>query len=411
MVKKRLFARIIIVLFLVTLLLPKMTTIACASSTEGVGENQVREGIVTVEGLNFRQEPDMSSKIIAELPIGTKVTILEETEEWYKAKLDYKEGYLYKEYVDILQAKGITIATTLNVRSIPTIDAQSVDKLDLGTQVFLLGVEETDDEANPIWYKILYLENKINYVSASYVNVLTNMDGTYRKTGTVTAGALNVRVDPSTENDPVYWLYKGAHVILLDSVETEGDKYTTWYKVKYLHRKEKTVQVGWVAGDYIQEDEWVEGSKGTTANSSSGSSRNDNMKLAASTLTGVIVLPGETFSWLKNMGSCSEGKGYKESTVFINKKAEKGFGGGVCQVSTTINIAIKKLDVPTNALEHSLRVGYAKRADEATVSYPNADFSFTNTLDTPILLEITTSRGNVTCKTYIAQTIEENENE
>ena len=102
------------------------------------------------------------------------------------------------------------------------------------------------------------------------------------------------------------------------------------------------------------------------------------------------------------MGSCSADKGYLNATVYVNGKISEGAGGGVCQVSTTFNMAIKKLEIPTNARKHSLPVSYARREDEASVSYPYVDFSFTNVLEKPILVEFVSNNGTVICNIYIA---------
>lgn len=143
--------------------------------------------------------------------------------------------------------------------------------------------------------------------------------------------------------------------------------------------------------------------KASTSSPNSGQNRNFNMSLACSTLTGTIVLPGETFSWIETMASCSASKGYLTAPIYVNGVRSEGAGGGVCQVSTTFNMAVKKLNISTNAHQHSLPVAYAKRSDEASVSYPYWDFSFENTLNTPILIEFVSKKGTVTCNIYIPE--------
>ena len=91
------------------------------------------------------------------------------------------------------------------------------------------------------------------------------------------------------------------------------------------------------------------------------------MELASNTLAGTVVFPGKTFSWIKTMGSCSKAKGYLEAPVYVKGKLVDGYGGGVCQVSTTINIAAKAIGLETKAKAHSGRVAYARIEDEATV--------------------------------------------
>lgn len=397
MAKKRFLTKLITMLLLVTILLPSFFTIAGATSAEAANKTTyVQKGVVTASNLNFRTEASISSKVIKVLPQGTTVIIIEEQGDWLKVEYEGDEGYLFKSYVEKLLARGITTATSLNVRSKPTVNSQSLALIYKGTKVSILEEIETDDESNPVWFKISYLNGATGYVSKRYVNVLTNPDGTYRNVGVTTAKLLNVRADATLFSKVITRLYEGSNVIILDSKET-NDYYKKWYKVNY------DGQVGWIAGKYLEEQEWTLAAKASTSSPSSGKNRNHNMSLACSTLTGTIVMPGEKFSWIETMGSCSAAKGFLTATVYVNGIVSEGAGGGVCQVSTTFNMAIKKLGISTKASKHSLPVSYAKREDEASVSYPYVDFSFTNTLEVPILVEFESNNGTVVCNIYKAE--------
>lgn len=396
MAKKRLFTKLTIVLLLIAMMLPSMIDVAYASNAEVVGKTTyAQKGVVTASNLNFRTEATTSSKVISVLPRGTIVTILEETDDWLKVKYETYEGYLFKVYVETIYSNGIITATSLNVRSEPTVNSQSLILLNKGTRVLILEEIETVDKTNPVWLKISYLNGNTGYVSKRYVNILTTIDGTYRNTGVTTAELLNVRTEPNIYSKVITRLYEGTNVIILDTKPTD-DYYKKWYKIQYEDR------IGWIAGKYLEEQDWKFAVKASTSSPSSGKNRNHNMSLACSTLTGTIVMPGETFSWIKTMGSCSADKGYLNATVYVNGKISEGAGGGVCQVSTTFNMAIKKLEIPTNARKHSLPVSYARREDEASVSYPYVDFSFTNVLEKPILVEFVSNNGTVICNIYIA---------
>ena len=396
MAKKRLFTKLTIVLLLIAMMLPSMIDVAYASNAEVVGKTTyAQKGVVTASNLNFRTEATTSSKVISVLPRGTIVTILEETDDWLKVKYETYEGYLFKVYVETIYSNGIITATSLNVRSEPTVNSQSLILLNKGTRVLILEEIETVDKTNPVWLKISCLNGNTGYVSKRYVNILTTIDGTYRNTGVTTAELLNVRTEPNIYSKVITRLYEGTNVIILDTKPTD-DYYKKWYKIQYEDR------IGWIAGKYLEEQDWKFAVKASTSSPSSGKKRNHNMSLACSTLTGTIVMPGETFSWIKTMGSCSADKGYLNATVYVNGKISEGAGGGVCQVSTTFNMAIKKLEIPTNARKHSLPVSYARREDEASVSYPYVDFSFTNVLEKPILVEFVSNNGTVICYIYIA---------
>ena len=395
MTKKRFLTKLVLVLLFVTLLLPNLVVSAFATGEEVVGETTyVRVGVVTNQSINFREKASTSSRIIKTLKKGNEVIILEEGKEWLKVMYESDEGYVYKEYVEIRQPKGIITASSLNVRVDATTESQYIDTVYIGMKVIILDEVKTDDPINPIWYKVLYLDDKVGYVSAKYVKLQTNVSGTYKTIGKVNASALNVRDNPGVYSAIVGWVPEGTYAAIVEKRKLD-DFYVDWYKVEYGNNKS-----GWIAGKFVEELEWEQLS---TAKTSSGSktSRNKNMKLACDALTATIVWPGETFSWIATMGSCSSMKGYQLATVYVNGKKEEGYGGGVCQVSTTMNMAVKRAGIPTNAKLHSLPVSYAKKEDEASVSYPNLDFSFVNTLEVQILIEMSANWGNVISSIYI----------
>lgn len=143
------------------------------------------------------------------------------------------QGYFFREYVEILHNKGITTANGLNVRSSPSINAQCIDYLYKGTQIFTLKEIKTDDPVNPIWLKIFYLNGKIGYVSKQYVKLQTNSDGTYFKTYVTAVPLLNFRSEPSTESDVIEVLREGSHLIFLKTQFNNDRLYKKWYQVNY----------------------------------------------------------------------------------------------------------------------------------------------------------------------------------
>lgn len=403
MAKKRKFTKAIAILLLVVLLLPNLFTVVYATNMEVTAEsskhNYVRKGIVTAIGLNFRSEPSTSSKIISVLPQGATVNIVEEMGNWLEIEYEKTIGYVAKNYVGIILSNGITTASSLIVRSKPTTESQSLGALYQNTRVAILKEIVTNDETNPIWLKIIYTNGNHGYVSAKYVNILTQSDGTYQKIGITTPQLLNVRTGPGLSYEAINLLREGTHVIILDSKIVPKDYYKKWYKINY------NGEIGWIAGKFLTEYEWKFATQALTSAPYSSNNRKHNMSLACSTLTGYIVLPGEKFSWVKTMGSCSQSTGYLLAPISTSTGFQDGYGGGVCQVSTTINIAAKSLDISTEAHEHRDRVSYANFEDEASVSYPYLDFAFTNPFDTPILLELVSNNGTVICNIFTAEEV------
>ncbi len=134
---------------------------------------------------------------------------------------------------------------------------------------------------------------------------------------------------------------------------------------------------------------------GTGKSRFSGSiaSRIYNIRLASSKFNGVLVAPGETFSFNDSLGDVSVFTGYKQAYIIKDGKTVLGDGGGVCQVSTTFFRAILNAGLPiVERRAHSYRVYYYEQDSppglDATVYAPTTDLKFKN--DTPGYLLIQT---------------------
>lgn len=139
--------------------------------------------------------------------------------------------------------------------------------------------------------------------------------------------------------------------------------------------------------------------KGYSTFRGSISSRIYNVNLAASHFNGVLVKPGETFSFNDTLGDVSAYTGYKQAYVISGGRTVLGDGGGVCQVSTTLFRAVLDAGLPVvERRAHSYRVGYYEQTGDvgidATVYSPTTDFKFKN--DTPGHLLIQTFTNTAT---------------
>lgn len=117
-----------------------------------------------------------------------------------------------------------------------------------------------------------------------------------------------------------------------------------------------------------------------------------NVKVAASKINGILVKPGEEFSFVKYLGDVSRATGYASAYVIQNGRTVLGDGGGVCQVSTTLYRAILNTGLPiTERHPHSYRVSYYEEDSppgfDATVFYPSVDLKFVNDTDNYILIQ------------------------
>lgn len=161
-------------------------------------------------------------------------------------------------------------------------------------------------------------------------------------------------------------------------------------------------QRGWVNAKYLSTFTCTLGSSAHTNAPGSSKNKIHNIGLASQTINNLVLYPGETFSALGILGDCNKEKGYKDAPVIVGSSLVDAPGGGVCQVTTTINMAVKQLGISTKAIKHTGGVSYAKPEDEATISYSSGkNLSFTNTLDYPIVLELNSSDGSCVCNVYL----------
>lgn len=131
----------------------------------------------------------------------------------------------------------------------------------------------------------------------------------------------------------------------------------------------------------------------TTYYSGSGQGRRANISVAASKFHGVMVAPGERFSFNHYLGEVTEETGFEQALIIYNGRTIQGVGGGVCQVSTTAFQAAFRAGFPINERwPHGYWVGYYDSGEgkgmDATVYEPLVDLKFTN--DTPYWLLIET---------------------
>ncbi len=113
--------------------------------------------------------------------------------------------------------------------------------------------------------------------------------------------------------------------------------------------------------------------------------RSNNLKIALSYMNGVVVMPGETYSYNKNIGDTTASKGYQAAATFKGGTTVNEMGGGICQtVSTLYNVALMANLEIVERHQHGLPVGYVPPSRDATVYSPVLDFKFKNNRETPI---------------------------
>ena len=128
--------------------------------------------------------------------------------------------------------------------------------------------------------------------------------------------------------------------------------------------------------------------------------RDTNIRITCNEINGTIIKNGEEFSFNKVAGNPTPDRGYKKAGVFIDGELKKGYGGGNCQVSTTIYNAVNKIDgiKVTERHEHGKEVGYIEMGKDSTVVYDDLDLKFRNntSYDIKLYTELSDNKVKVT---------------
>lgn len=117
--------------------------------------------------------------------------------------------------------------------------------------------------------------------------------------------------------------------------------------------------------------------------------RRKNIQVGANAVHGILLAPGEEFSLVKALGDVSEKSGYFPELVIKGNKTVPEFGGGLCQIATTLFRAALSSGLPiTERRNHSYRVSYYEPAGtDAAVYLPKPDVRFVNDTGNYILIQ------------------------
>jgi len=129
--------------------------------------------------------------------------------------------------------------------------------------------------------------------------------------------------------------------------------------------------------------------KGESDFSGSSQTRIFNIKTAAKKFNGIIIKPNEEFSFTTILGEVDESTGYKEELVIKKNQTVPEFGGGICQLSTTMFRAALNTGLKiTERHNHSYPVHYYNPpGTDATVYVPKPDLKIKNTLNDYLLIQ------------------------
>lgn len=174
----------------------------------------------------------------------------------------------------------------------------------------------------------------------------------------VAATVENLASSPHEDEDVVEIVTKPvrAHITVEDLVRVDVEKVVSAYETTFV-----TWGVGW--------------------------GRSINIKNAASKLDGVVLQPGDSFSFNDRVGPRTLDRGFALAPEIQGDEMTTGVGGGTCQVSSTLHAAalFGALEI-VERQAHSRPSSYTQMGLDATVSYPLADLRLRNSLPFPVLI-------------------------
>ncbi len=195
---------------------------------------------------------------------------------------------------------------------------------------------------------------------------------------------LEVNVEESVEVIVAYyadgWQEENSIDLVVDVTEPQGTK-------------EQLEKVQDVLGTY------------TTNYSTSTSGRKTNVARGAALINGTVLYPGETLSVYETISPFTAENGYALAGSYENGTTVETYGGGICQVSTTLYNAVIRAELEiTERYGHSMLVSYVDPSADAAIASTYKDFKFTNNGDSPIYIEGATDGSNIRFTIYGEET-------
>jgi vancomycin resistance protein VanW len=118
-----------------------------------------------------------------------------------------------------------------------------------------------------------------------------------------------------------------------------------------------------------------------------------NIELACSKIDGLVIEPGESFSFWHYVGKTSRGNGFSEGRVIVNGKLISGTGGGLCNLANTLNLLVMHSPLTITEIHHHSDAlapdpdnKYTPYGAGTSVNYNFIDYRFRNDTDQPVQL-------------------------
>ena len=124
--------------------------------------------------------------------------------------------------------------------------------------------------------------------------------------------------------------------------------------------------------------------------------RNNNLRRACESMNGLVLQPGEVFSYNDTLGPRTKENGYLRAGAYSGWVLVQSYGGGICQGSSTVYGAVLRADLEIlQRKNHGYAVSYVPYGLDATVNWGGPDFQFRNSAHFPIKISAEVSDGMV----------------
>lgn len=143
----------------------------------------------------------------------------------------------------------------------------------------------------------------------------------------------------------------------------------------------------------------------STDYSSSSSGRAMNVSNGCSKINGTVLYPGDVFSVYEAVSPFDAEHGYALAGSYENGTVVETYGGGICQVSTTLYNAVIRAELEIKErYAHSMIVTYVQPSMDAAIAGTSKDLKFVNNTDAPVYIEGVTGGGIITFTIYGEET-------
>lgn len=152
-------------------------------------------------------------------------------------------------------------------------------------------------------------------------------------------------------------------------------------------------------GDYV-----IAGSCSTSLKGSSNS-RIQNITVGAAHVNGVVLEPGSAVSVSALLGPRDAAHGYALAGVYSGGKTVQGYGGGICQVSSTLYNAVMNAGLTVaQRYSHSMPVSYLPLGQDAAISWGSKDLVIINPYNTPVLFAANVDGMTLNATVFVSNT-------